>query len=334
MRVASIGDLHLGKMNRRIPGHMELQLATVADILTQCRELGITEIILMGDVLDQPKPPVEILHRFIEFLSSYPDMHFHWLSGNHDKNSRENVFIDLTRFLAKDHIANLTVHTERSVFQKNKRKLVFLPYPEWKPEPKHEHWPHFAHIERPGVISDTGRKLEVNKKWKEKTTYFIGHIHKPQKINRSWFTGSPYQNSFGEQLEKRWLEIKIGKDGKCKVKSHPIKAAFRLHKARVKNRKAAKALFDRTVSHSDSKKGVDYFKFVADELFDPWDDRILDVEPSAVVRSIEQVIEESEGEDVTMDLKAGLNAFLKSRELDKEDIAWCEEKIDHIIAKI
>lgn len=93
-KVAILGDIHLGKgmsLGKAIPGtYLNTRIADQFKILDwflyKCDEQHINNIILTGDVFEEPKPPPFLISLFIDWLKKCQHLNIkvHIIYGNHD----------------------------------------------------------------------------------------------------------------------------------------------------------------------------------------------------------------------------------------------------------
>lgn len=207
---AFIGDLHLGARTSLIPNHLDLQFQTLDDILQSISKHPVTDVVLLGDVLDTPQVNVAILRRLIKWLSKYKQYRWHWVCGNHDRTSNVQSSVDLVILMTEvGRASNLTLYLEPT----KRGRVSFLPYPHKQPLKGTDLC--IAHCDRPGARRDNGQLIKCrDNQWPEKIHFVIGHNHTAQKINRTIYTGTPYQISVSESPKKHWGLVTFETDRK------------------------------------------------------------------------------------------------------------------------
>jgi hypothetical protein len=94
-----------------------------------------------------------------------------------------------------------------------------------------------AHCDRPGAKRDNGTLIHTDMDWDEDITYVIGHNHTKQRIKNTWYPGTPWQVTFGEQPDKEWAiiewEDKPSKKLSFKYKAIPIVLPYTLINLKV-----------------------------------------------------------------------------------------------------
>ena len=242
-RIGVIGDLHLGKLKRFIPDHLQLQIEFIKKILKRISDEGIKEVVFLGDVFDRPEPDMEIQIAFLDIILQ-TNLTLHWVCGNHDKNSEKKVAIDFFEGFAKK-LPNLNVWTKPSKYG----SLGFLPYPHKEPVSRIN----FAHTDRPGAVWDNGMKSRAQGKWDEKKIFILGHIHKPQTLGKSFYTGSPFQLSFGESLPKYYGIVEYEKNHFEYIPVR-IDPPYSLFRKEIKSKKSLDRLLEK--SRKEKSEGI------------------------------------------------------------------------------
>lgn len=321
-----IGDLHLNKLNRFIDNHLDLQFTTLDQIIERMKEKGITTVVLLGDVLDKPEVEIYIIIRLLEWIEKHKDLQFKWICGNHDKNSDDAVQIDLIKFLATmGAISNLDIYVEPT----KDGAVSFLPYPHKKLLSKTKLG--IAHCDRPNARRDNGNIIVTDGKWQEDFDFVIGHNHTNQVIKKTRYTGSPYQLSFGEKVDKFWGFVKIKnsvKDYYFKYKDIPIVSVYQLINLTITSKKQLKKLEPAPTYYKLTIKGVklpsDFF-LKHPNCFQHGD----------LPRSVEEGDDEHEflDNEVVIDPLYGLSEYLTRKSLDKSEIKWAIKQVKKLVGK-
>ena len=223
---AVIGDLHLNKLQSLIPDHLERQEKVLHAIIKDVHAHGLKNVVLLGDVFDTPRPPTKVMLSLLEFLHSYSDIEFTWLMGNHDRHSQNAAHIDIFARLAKlGYLSNLRIATA----PKQDGNVSWLPYPHKIPFKGTDLV--FAHIDRPGARYGNDYVVP-GEKWNTQYHWIIGHIHRPQHLGtHTYYTGTPWQLSFGEAPDKHWGQVTAigsGRNFELQYIMHPITPAYTL----------------------------------------------------------------------------------------------------------
>lgn len=316
-REAVIGDLHLDKLARRIDNHLVLQFMVLRTILQRVRDEGIKTVILLGDVLDKPTVEVGLLMALIRFLDEYKDLEIIWIVGNHDRTSAESSQVDLIKF-----VAELGAMSHVRIVNKPLRRgtIGYLPYPHTKPLPNT--WLSYAHVDRPGARTDSGRLMKGDsKKWREDHIYVIGHIHTAQTIGKTYYTGAPYQLSFGEQGDKHWAIVEYHTDDpdSFKYTEIPIVPQYRLINVEVNRLRDLKVLTPPSTN--------DYYKLrltrrlkLPRNLLTRYPNAHLDGNIALASPDVSDAIQHQRAAHISP--TAGLASRLKTKGFGRPDIKW------------
>lgn len=218
MKIAITADLHL----RTQKEHPERYQA-FENILTQCVELEINDLIIAGDLFDKD---FSDFSEFEEICSkqAYEKLEIKVIPGNHDSNlSNKNFVLD-----------NLKIIEKPSIISFGKEwNIIFVPYEETKlmgevieslfSKIRCQNWAIVGH----GDYINTGREINPYEKgiympltYKDLEAFkpnkvFLGHIHQPTPDNKVVYPGSPcgidinetgYRNFLIFDLEKNQLE--------------------------------------------------------------------------------------------------------------------------------
>lgn len=253
-RMAVVGDLHLGKLQHRVDGHLALQMRGLDKIMTEVRENGLSSVVLLGDVFDRPSVSPSLVIELLRFFIRNKDLQFHWVMGNHDRTSKAEATVDILLELSTlEALPNLRIYDEPTAV----KGVGFLPFPHKKPLKGTVL--SFAHVDRPGARMDTGRVLSSEGEWDESHTFIIGHIHTAQRVGkRTYYTGAPWQLSFGEQGPKHWAIVTYDpKDAKAfRYEEKPINPPYRMVNLTVTSKKELKGLDPHPTYYKLTLEGV------------------------------------------------------------------------------
>lgn len=124
----AIGDIHLGKLDRLIPGTSARQIKTLRAILDA--EPDAKDVVLLGDLFDTPSPSQRLVTMFLDVFAAYRGKTFHVIGGNHDVESTYVSALHLYKWLAASSRGRLRVYKRPA-----KRTLAdgfrytFVPHP-------------------------------------------------------------------------------------------------------------------------------------------------------------------------------------------------------------
>lgn len=203
-----VNDPHLNKDN----------ISLVVDIFDQalnvCSERGITRVILGGDmVTNRSGQPLSVLKALELIFTKFSEKSITlWgIPGNHDKTNPDDYdsYLDLFK-----NFENVRIFDKPSIQVFKGVNFWFMPYfseEKWIEEfKKLEHSNKnkkdilITHIAFDGVKNNDGSEVISSLKpsdFKEFSKVFIGHYHNASKIGENlYFTGSAYQNNFGESI--------------------------------------------------------------------------------------------------------------------------------------
>lgn len=331
-----IGDLHLNKLSHKIPNHLNKQFRMLDKIMKRIQDEGITNVVLLGDVFDKPNVTPGLIIRLIMFFNKYKEQTFHWVVGNHDRTSKEEASIDILKTLSEiELLANVNLYDEPT--RMGKTNVGFLPYPHKNPIDGTKL--SFAHIERPGSKTDSGYPIKMKKgkdDWDESHTFIIGHLHTPQKIKKTYYTGTPYQLSFGEGLKKHWGIIEFDDKGPLNFKYTrvPIRNIYNLISITVKSKKDLKQ-----VLAGDPKR--DFFKLKVAADYDLPKNFLIE-HPNCFAEGISNgdttiadSIEELKNSDqeVRVHITYKLKEYLEARGFNEKQIKSAIEKVEEVAEK-
>lgn len=205
-----INDVHLNKDNGEL----------VKDIFQQaikiCKKRSISTIILGGDVFtNRSGQPLICLTVWLEILGMIADAHLMLvvIPGNHDKTdaNSENSYLDVFRYHP-----NIRVVSKHEIIRYNGDLIIgLIPYfgdERWLEEFKElelkvgraDHHILITHMGVEGVRNNDGTEVMSvikPKTFKNWDKVLVGHYHNASKVGDNiYYTGSAYQNDFGENV--------------------------------------------------------------------------------------------------------------------------------------
>ena len=104
MKLLHLADLHLGaEMNARLtPDKAERRKQELCEAFERAidyaKSIGVSAVLLAGDVFDTAYPQKWVKERFFEVVRSSPQISFYYLRGNHDDARESNVLPNLFTF--------------------------------------------------------------------------------------------------------------------------------------------------------------------------------------------------------------------------------------------
>ena len=237
-----LGDVHLGggsSLGKMIPGQpinsrVKDQLDILDWVLTQAIKNKQSEIVITGDVFDDPKPSHILINLFIQWCKRVAEKNIdiHIIAGNHDLLRYGNDYYSPLDILS--HTDCVSVYKEEKIVDIGKFSVLFYPFRDrksyradttsaaltivadvlkssLKPKKKNVVIGHFA-IEGSvyyDEVKDITNELLIPISFFDGYDYAImGHIHSPQKFSDSvQLIGSMDINTFGEMDHKKHIII-------------------------------------------------------------------------------------------------------------------------------
>lgn len=250
----TVGDPHLDKMENLFPAnHLQLQVAELRKPFLYALERGVPNVVILGDVAHKDRLTEESRIALFSLLVEFDGkLDIHIILGNHDV--AYEGFHSLQFFVELYEAGKFkTVHIYKKPVQKtiNGVPVNFLPFPAIKAIESDvaDRTLNFAHLERPGALRDNGIKIQKGHgiRQKDDHTWVVGHLHTPQRLGRTYFSGTLYQTNFGESLPKSFLHGRVRvKNGKLleKIVQVPNDPAFKLFNLRIEKRSDLDAIQD------------------------------------------------------------------------------------------
>lgn len=197
--VALISDLHL----------VEKNLEQFRICCEQIKQLQVKTLVILGDIFDSPDSVKWIcLLEFFDFISSLPFEIF-ILTGNHDRPLFGQNFSSLKVF---QDVATIVTHPVEI------SDSLWVPYMDESEAASaisdSTAQVCFSHHMVRGVklnqftVTTQGLEKSLFKKFK---VTFNGHIHQPQVVDSLFILGSPWQHSFAEAGQEKYIWIWDGK---------------------------------------------------------------------------------------------------------------------------
>lgn len=212
-----INDTHLTKNNG------ELVKYIFSQVLDFCLENKVTNVILGGDIFtDRSGQPLDVLTDFIEVIEMFRNNGIVlWaIPGNHDKtdSNADRSYLDLYH-----DGENFTVIKKPQIIKIGKINFSFMPY--YKEEVFHKKLRKLiskvdasdfqniaiTHFGFSGVKNNDGTVVESEIKNSILNCFdkvLVGHYHNQSRVgNNIYYTGSGYQNNFGETIKDKGFTV-------------------------------------------------------------------------------------------------------------------------------
>lgn len=234
----AIGDLHLTDSIGRggLAAHIKDSDKMVADLviaqpLKWARKNGIRDIVLLGDLCENPRMSYEGQMQLSRIFRQKGFV-FHVILGNHDMLAEDpSVGHSLQLMKALGLPPNVHLYEEPTTVG----RLRFLPWPHQKFDKERMN---IAHIDVQGSKTDSGRLNKSEKLNASNADAVIGHIHTAQQVRNSHYPGTLYQKNFGESKDKFFAHSRF--DDGWETNLVPVKPTYRLHTVEVRTRKDLK----------------------------------------------------------------------------------------------
>lgn len=229
MSIACIGDIHLTKLDHRIPKFNELVIQTLRSTLDNIQRRGIEKVILAGDVFDSPDPPQDAQILLMDTLTDY-DLEFLSIIGNHDYADVSKNSLQIAKW-SKKLKSNIRIITEPTTLKVDGVRYELMPHPYVQDMSKKADFA-IAHFAVNGARGDNG--FTVRTKNQPKGNFILGDFHTEQQGKVKGciydYIGSLSQLSWEESAKKSIIYVEDGEKHRQKVD-----LAYKLVKYTVSN---------------------------------------------------------------------------------------------------
>lgn len=202
--ICCIGDLHLGALDRTIPGAYTKVLSTLDRVVENVKKKGCEHIVLLGDIFDKPTADDDMMIAFWALVMKHKDMKWHSIVGNHDMANVNEYSLKLTKWLGDVGAFNITTYAKPKVVKINGDKYLFCPHPYVIDAPDSVRYC-FGHFGWNGAKSDTGHSLKT--RHEPKGRWVLGDYHTAQRGKRYQYAGGLCQVKFYEGQDKGYIEL-------------------------------------------------------------------------------------------------------------------------------
>lgn len=237
MEALGCGDLHLdGPFTKLVPNGNTVICREVQKIVDWGTKRGIDRVIFYGDLCDSPRMSYEAYTAFTKLLRSNPSVEFHIILGNHDKFAPDSSAGHSLELLVDwlDMIPNTHVYTEPTDVEIDGVGVRFLP---WPSRAFSKRMLNVAHIETAGSKSDSGREMDPEGLYAGNAVIVAGHLHTNQVVRNTYFSGTPFQQNFGEGIKKYFHHIRFESVKDFDIESIRTRPEYRLHNIVVKSKR-------------------------------------------------------------------------------------------------
>lgn len=247
MEALGVGDLHLdGPFTKLVPEGAKVICNEVQKIVKWGRKRGINRVFFYGDICDTPRMSYEAYRAFSKLLRDNPDTEFHMILGNHDKfavQSEAGHSMELVKDLLEimEALPNVHLYTEPTDVEIEGVMVRFLP---WPSRAFSKSMLNVAHIETAGSKSDSGREMDPEGLYKGNAVIVAGHLHTEQVVRNTYFSGTPFQQNFGEGLKKYFHHIRFESVSDYDIEKIRTRPEYRLHNIVVKSKRDLESIPD------------------------------------------------------------------------------------------
>lgn len=137
-KVLILGDVHLGKgvsigknslgtsLNSRIIDQTNL----LDWIVEKCDEKLISDVVITGDIFEDPKPETHLITSFISFLKKCQVLHtnVHVITGNHDTLRTGSFYVSPLDIISEAELENVFIYKDISSLFINNSSFTFVPF--------------------------------------------------------------------------------------------------------------------------------------------------------------------------------------------------------------
>lgn len=213
MEALGVGDLHMtdssgsGALSKYIQEPDAMVINEFEAVIAYGRSHGINRIFQYGDVCDGPRMSYEAMIALSDFLDRNDDFEFDFILGNHDmygETSKTGHSLQLLKKLYRK--PNVRFHLRPRTVNIDGVPVRFLPYPAEDFDSKALN---VYHKEVRGAQNDHGRPFDDEKLPASKAITVAGHLHTAHRIRNTFFSGTLYQQNFGENLPKYFHHIQF-----------------------------------------------------------------------------------------------------------------------------
>lgn len=190
-------DIHLGASNQPIQYREQALPLLIAD----ARSLGISDILMVGDVFDKDQPNQKIKDYLLYQVVNAPDIRFIITIGNHDYATKAKDYHSLMTYSILDQKVSNVIICEAGVYDLGSFLLVALP-DEWGSLPDGI----FPSTQRKPVVCawhgsllgyDTVKEIDAILRRTGADYLALGDIHKHTQLHsRCWYPGALTQKTY------------------------------------------------------------------------------------------------------------------------------------------
>ena len=209
MDFVGIGDLHLssqsghGGFSRFIEDSDSYIISEVQRALDMATDKGIQKAILYGDICDSVRMSYNAHIKLVDFFRRNKEIDFHVILGNHDKFAKDSNLGHSCEVLQQFHLKNLTIYDQPKVIKfSDGTRVNFLPFPFHN----FKNCLNVCHLDLSGAPMDNGKptKSDILPKGYQIVS---GHIHSSSSFKNTYYSGTLYQLTFGESVDRKGFHL-------------------------------------------------------------------------------------------------------------------------------
>lgn len=191
-----------GGFSRFVQSSDEYILSEVQRVVDCVSEQGITQFFIYGDICDSPRMSYQAHLKLLEFFKCNSQFEFHLILGNHDKLAVDASVGHSMEVFEQFKLKNCHLYVEPTVVDFGDCKVNFLSYPYSSFKPK---MLNVCHLDIAGAKNDNGRAVKGVDP--QKYQIVSGHIHSAGDYKRVHYSGTLYQLTFGEKVNRKGYHI-------------------------------------------------------------------------------------------------------------------------------
>ena len=259
MQILGIGDLHLSSVNGS-GGFSRFLRDSDSMIINELRRVLLKEeietVIIYGDICDGSRMSYGAHELLYSFFHEFKDRSFHLILGNHDKFARDSNAGHSCQLLQKMVGSNVRIYENPEVVKIGNNKINMLPYPfaDFKRDMLN-----VCHLTLSGAVDDYGRKCKDGVAYKSGCTIVSGHIHSAGEGPDFSYSGTLYQLTFGESIERKGYHVIDIDNSEADVQWRQWVPEYKLKTIEVDESTDWASLADRKC----------YYRLISDEFIDP-----------------------------------------------------------------
>ena len=318
MGIAVLADLHLEGLVNILPGDtVALQFEAMRRALTRATSLGVTDVVVAGDLFDNAKPHDRTKLRLADLIAEF-DQRWYVLPGNHDRPLVDDHSLHTLDWLGSRRHLDVRVVFDPTVVRISGIPVFLCPHPYVEDQPPSARFS-VGHYARTGARRDNG-SVEGNGA-NPKGLWVLGDFHDPQS-GKGWrYTGSLTAVEWIESGQRKgfdWIRLV---NGRLKVSHVPVEQPYTLNLLEVGDQSDLKQI--------NSRDGTAYWMLRLHPgvtLPSNWQSDYPTVRRVVPVGHVRDLRERVHSLQLSDDALEGLDSWLLARgNLDSKQVAWAVE---------